>query len=92
MRNFITIKNENERKIFLNYCKKHNTVLASGNRITEKITSVFSRPGFQIFFEDGCFDYLTFVHSTIYAQVNSDGYYNEIKFKDFFGSKSLELE
>ena len=90
MRNFITIKNENERKIFLNYCKKNNVVLSSGIKIgTKTEKNVFSKPGFQIFFEDYYFNYLTFAHSTSYAQVNSDGYYNEVKFYDFFGSKKV---
>lgn len=33
MRNFITIRNEKERKIFINYCKKHNIKLISGTEI-----------------------------------------------------------
>jgi len=91
MRNFITIKNENERKIFLNYCKKHNVVLFTGTRITETFP-VFSKSGFQIFFEDDCFDYLTYARSTLYAQYSGNGNYNEIKFKDFFKINVMEIE
>lgn len=91
MRNFITIKNEKERKTFLNYCKKHNTKLINGTKvfINGEPFDIFKECSFQIFFNDR-FDNLTYSIGTTYAQTCYD--YNEVKFNDFFGNKSLELE
>lgn len=83
MRNFITIKNEKERKIFLDYCKKHNTKLCNGTEIinSELLPPIFKKGRFQIFFNDR-FDHLTYSTGTIFAQYS--GGYNEVKFNDFF--------
>jgi len=90
MRNFITIKNEKERKIFLNYCKKNNIRLLNGTKVIEKI-AMFKKSGFQIFFENDCFNYLTYANSTTYAQYS--GCYNEVKFIDFFKKNNImEIE
>ena len=88
MRNFITIKNKNERKIFLDYCEKNNIKFCSGRKILLKEPS-FREPGFQVFY-NSTFNYITFCKGTTYGQKCN---YNEVKFDDVFGrSKGLELE
>ena len=91
MRNFITIKNEKERKIFLDYCKKHNTKLIGGTKVIDgKPFHIFEKACFQIFFQNDCFDRLTYSTGTKYAQYS--GGYNEIKFNDFFRVNYLDIE
>lgn len=90
MRNFITIRNEKERKIFLDYCKKHNIKLISGTEIfiNMELFPMFKKAGFQIFFGEH-FDYLTY--STGTTKYNYG--YNEMKFNDVFKiSNIMELE
>lgn len=90
MRNFITIKNEKERKIFLDYCKNHNVKLINGTKVIDEPFHIFDKWGFQIFFNER-FDHLTYSTGTIFAQYS--GGYNEVKFNDFFKvSNTLELE
>ena len=93
MRNFITIRNEKERKIFLDYCEKHDVKLLNETKPFRNGRKVlpFQKTGFQIFFGE-YFDYLTYSRGTTYAQKHSDDY-NEVKFNDFFKiSNIMELE
>ena len=92
MRNFITIRNEKERKIFLDYCEKHDVKLLNKARPFRNGRTFFpfQKTGFQIFFGER-FDYLTYSTGTTYAQKHSG--YNEIKFNEVFKvSNTLELE
>lgn len=86
--NFISVKTEKERKIFLNYCEKNNIKFCSGRKILLN-ESNFREPGFQVFY-NSIFNYISFCSGTTYGQKCN---YNEVKFNDFFKiNNTLELE
>lgn len=85
--NFITIRTEAEREIFLNYCEKYNIKFCSGRKIL-KNESNFRKPGFQVFYQH-VFNYISFCGGTNYGQ-NCN--YNEVKFSDFFSVNYLDIE
>lgn len=85
--NFITIKTEKERKIFLNYCKDNNIKFCNGRKIL-KDEFIFREPGFQVFYRD-VFNYISYCSGIDYGL---KCHYNEVKFNNVFGSKSLEIE